>query len=443
MPQQSSLLIRNGVVVTVDAQRRLIEDGTVVIRGDRIVDVGRSDELIGRYESERTIDAQGKAILPGLVDTHVHSYLTRGIGDDLPLEPWLLDVIYPKIAQLSPEDAYLGALMTYCEAIKGGTTCVNNMWRHMSRAADAAEEIGIRATLSCLVADESEHLETLEANEHLVREKHGAAGGRIRAWIGVEWVPIIATELLPKARELANQYGVGIHIHLNESLGELEMSKKRHGKRSMELAYDVGILGPDCIAVHCVWLTRREIRMLKETGTSVSHNPVSNAKIGVGIAPLPELLAAGVNVALGHDGAASNNSRDMFEVMKWAALVHRADRADASVTNATQVLEMATINGARALGLEDEIGSIEKGKKADLILLDLDSPHMTPVLLGSHGNVMSNLVYAAHGEDVDTVIIDGRIVMESRKMLTVDETQLKKEVNLASRNLVSRIFTDS
>lgn len=438
--EQVSLIVENSMIVTMDGARRIIESGSIAIREDRIVYVGEKASLAGAYHADRIIDGQGKAVLPGLVDLHFHSYLTRGIDDDKPLDRWLLDVIYPKVRALTPEEAYLGALVSYCEAVKSGTTCVNDMWKHMSSAAKAAELVGVRANLSGLVADDSEGLETLEANERLFREKHGTAGGRVHVLFGIEWLPLISLETVARVRQLANHYGARIHIHLNESLSELAMVQKRHGKRPVEFAYDMGILSPDCVAAHCVWLTKREIALLKETGTHVSHNPVSNAKIGCGIAPVPELIAEGVNVGLGHDGAASNNSRDMFEVMKWAALVHRADRADASVMPAGRVLEMATLNGARALGLHEEIGSIEVGKKADLVLIDLSSLHLTPIIRGRHGNLLSHLVYSTHGDDVDTVIIDGRMVMEGRRILTVDEERVKNEVNEASRKLVDRVF---
>lgn len=440
MTESTTTVVRDALIVTMDPARRIIERGSILIRDDRIAKISTADAEIRAWRAGSTIDARDKVVMPGLVDLHFHTYLTRGVSDDLPLDTWLSKIIYPKIRQITPDEVYVGALMSYCESIKSGTTCVNDMYKHMTRAADAAEEIGIRATLSGLVADESECLETIENNERLVREKHGRAGGRIRAFIGVEWVPIASRELMLRARELADRYGVGIHTHLHESRSELELSQARHGKRPIELAYETGVLGPDCIAAHCVCLTNDEIALLKRTGTHVSHNPVSNAKLGCGVAPVPELLSAGVNVGLGHDGATCNNTRDLFEVMKWAALVHRAHRADASLMSAGQVLEMATLNGARALGLADSIGSVEEGKKADLILLRLDSPHLTPLILGPHSNLLSHLAYSAHGDDVDTVIIDGRLVMKERRLLTIDEPKLVAEVNEKGRKLISRLF---
>ena len=438
MAKNGSTLVTGGAVVTMDGKRRIIEKGAVAIQDDRIIDVGTVEEVGKKHQASEIINAQGNAILPGLVDLHFHTSLSRGVSDDLPLDTWLFDFYYPEIRTITPDEVYVASLMSYCEAIKSGTTCVNDMYRHMIRAADAAEKIGIRADLCCMVTDESEAVETLENNETLVREKHGAAAGRVRTRFGIEWTPVVSEEQLRKVRPLADKHGVGIHIHLNESLDELELCKKRHGRRSVELAYDMGILGPDCVAAHCVWLTSKEIKLFKETGTSVSHNPVSNGKLGSGISPVPELLAAGVTVGLGHDAAVCNNARDIFETMKFASLIHRAERADASLMPAATVLEMATINGARALGLEKEIGSIEKGKKADLILLDLGNPHMTPMLYGRHSNLISNIVYSANSSDVETVIIDGNLVMENRKVLTVDEAELRAQTNQTCRDVLDR-----
>lgn len=439
MGRNGTIVVTGGTVVTMDGARRIIDNGAVAISDGRIAEVGTAEQVGKAHRAQKVIDAQGKAILPGLVDLHYHTSLSRGVADDLPLDAWLMEFYYPEVRSITPDEVYLAALMSYCESIKSGTTCINDMYRHMIRAGDAAEKIGVRVELSCLVADESEGIETPESNERVVIEKHGTAGGRVRARFGVEWTPIISEEQLRKVRPLADKHGVGIHIHLNESLDELELSKKRHGRRSVELAYDMGILGPDCVAAHCVWLTRKEIKLIKETGTSVSHNPVSNGKLGSGISPVPELLAAGVTVGLGHDAAVCNNARDIFETMKFAALIHRAERADASLMPAATVLEMATINGARALGLDKEIGSIEKGKKADLILLDLDNPHMTPMLYGRHSNLISNIVYSARSSDVQTVIIDGNLVMEDRKVLTVDEAELRAQVNEVCQKVLDRV----
>ncbi|MHA1614303.1 MAG: amidohydrolase [Candidatus Thorarchaeota archaeon] len=432
------LVIENAVIVSMNRNQTVYENGAVVIQGNKILDVGNSEDIVGRYKADQIIDGEKKLVLPGLIDLHVHSALTRGISDALPLEPYLTDFWYPLNKSLKPEEAYAAALLTYGEAIKSGCTCVNDQYRHMIQCSEAAERIGIRAILSSNAADDSEGLDTLHDNEQLVLKKNGAANGRIQTRFGVEWVPISSIEFLTKVKELAEKYEVGVNIHLNESLGEIELAKKRHGKRPIELAHDLGILGPNCIAVHCVWVTDREIEMLRYTGTSVAHAPGSNSKLGVGISPIIEMINAGINIGLGHDSVETNNSGDMFEAMKLASVLQRASRADSSVMPPEQVLEMATVNGAKALGVEKEIGSIEPGKKADIIIVDLNKLRLTPVVLGPHFNLYSHLVYATHGDDVDTVIIDGRIVMKNRKLVYVKEEEIINNAQEAVKSVIER-----
>lgn len=433
-------LIKNGILVTMDPERRIFEDGAVLVKDDRIAAVGKTEEVVKEAKIvDVTIDARRKAIMPGLIDLHYHTAIARGVSDGLPLGTYLETFWYPKLQNLKPEEAYWAAMMTYGEAIKSGTTTANDMYRHMIKCGEAAETLGIRAVLSCDCADASEKLDTLKDNEEVVRVMHGRANGRIQVRIGVEWVPISSLEFLSQVREVANRNKVGIHIHLNESLGELEESKRKFGRRPVELAYDLGILGPDCVAAHCVWLTHREIRLLKETNTPVSHDPGSNAKLGNGICPVPELLVAGITVGLGHDDSEVNNTVDMFEAMKLASVIHRANRVDASLMQPEVVLEMATINGAKALQMEKEIGSIESGKKADMILVDLHKLRLTPIILGKHLNIISHLVYAAHGDDVDTVLIDGKVVMKDRVIQTFSEDEIIEKATQACKNVLQRI----
>jgi 5-methylthioadenosine/S-adenosylhomocysteine deaminase len=255
--------------------------------------------------------------------------------------------------------------------------------------------------------------------------------------VGIEWLPLASEELLRDARALADELGTGIHIHLNESLSEVEISKKMFGRRPTEVAYDNGILGPDCIAAHCVWLSDNEMALMRETGTQISHNPSSNAKLGNGIARLPEMLAAGINVGLGHDAAECNNSRDMFEVMKFASLLHRASRVDAGLQQARDVVRMATRNGARALG--HETGQLVAGQKADVILIDTNSTMFTPLMPGSADHVFSHLVFAANGSCVDTTIVDGKVLMEGRRIVTIDEDEVIREANRAFQEVEGRM----
>ena len=435
----SSTLINHGILVTMDPQRTIYEDGAVMVQDDRIVAAGKSEDVSKKMKPDVIIDAKNKVIMPGLIDLHYHTAIARGVSDGLPLGTYLETFWYPKLRNLKPDEAYWAAMLTYAEAIKSGTTTANDMYRHMIECGKAAEVLGIRAVVSCDCADASEKLDTLKDNEEVVKAMHGRANGRIQARIGVEWVPISSYEFLSQVREVANRNKVGIHIHLNESLGEVETSKKKFGKRPVELAYDLSILGPDCVAAHCVWLTPLEIRLLKETGTPVSHDPGSNAKLGNGICPVPELLAAGVNVGLGHDDTECNNTLDMFEAMKLASVIHRAHRVDSTLLPSEQILEMATRNGAKGLQMEKEIGSLEVGKKADLITVDLHKLRLTPLIYGKQLNVLSHLVYAAHGDDVDTVIIDGKIIMQARVIKTFSEDEIIDKATNACKNVLSRI----
>ena len=437
------IIIKNGTVVTMNDPGDVLFDGAIVLEGDRVADVGSTADVLARHRPDgaRVIDATGKAVLPGLIDLHYHTALGKGWSDHLPLWEYLDTCWYPIIRALDYDAAYWAALASYSESIKCGVTTVNDMYRQLIALADAAEEIGIRAVLSNDVADPEHNLDTLDDNKEAFQAKHGAANGRIEVYVGIEWLPLASEELLRDARLLADELGTGIHIHLNESLTEVENSKQRFGRRPTEVAYDTGILGRNCVAAHCVWLSDAEIALMRETGTQVSHNPTSNAKLGNGIARLPEILRAGINVGIGHDAAECNNSRDLFEVMKFASLMHRASRVDASLQQAGDVLRMATRNGARALG--HQTGQLAPGSKADVILVDLQSPMFTPLMPGNAEHLFSHLVFAANGSCVDTTIIDGKIVMENRQLTTVDEQKVLREANAAFRRVLDRMVVPS
>ena len=436
------LIIKNGIVVTIDKDFRIIEDGSIVIQGNRIIAIGETKDIEKEHKGDTVIDAKGKAVLPGLVNLHYHSHtLTRGVADrllqDVPSEKFIVDFYYPLIEAMKPADVYAGASLGYVEAVKTGTTCLNDIYRHPIALADAAKDVGVRAVIASEAADLIKG-ETLKDNEKAFLEKHNSANGRIKIWFGVEWVTVCSPEFLVKARELANKYKTGIHTHLNESLGEVEGCKKKYGKRPTEHMYDLGVLGEDCVASECVWLNDKEIGILKETGTHVAYCPAYNMKGGNGIARVPDIISAGINVGLGTDGFF--NSLDMFESMRHGTFVQRAVKLDRSLVPFDQVLKMATINGAKALGMEKEIGSIEPGKKADLILIDLKSIKFEPLLLGKYSNLIPNLTYAANGSDVETVLIDGKIVMENREMKTVDEEKVIEQARRSALSLLDKVL---
>jgi 5-methylthioadenosine/S-adenosylhomocysteine deaminase len=435
MPEKT--IFEHATIVTMDSERRIFEEGAVVVEGKRILQVGDNDVIKKGHKADHIIDSRRKVLLPGLVSLHFHSdNFSRGVGEHMGLEEWLGTIYYPMLRAMTPEDSYWAAMLAYAEAVRGGTTCVNDMYRHLGSCAKAAEAVGLRAVLSSEAADLIEGQETLKDNENAFRDIDGKADGRIRVWFGVEWIPVCSKEFLAETRELADRYHTGIHIHLNESKAEVELSSKKYGLRPVELAYDQGVLGSDCVAAHCVWLSDKEIKLLKDTRTHVAHCPVSNAKLGNGVARTYEMVKIGINVGLGPDDAPCNNNVDMFETMKYASLFQKATLMDASVLPAAKVLEMATHNGARALGLENQIGRIESGMKADIILVDMNTPRLTPVHFGDNLNVIQHLVYAAHGDDVDTVMIDGRMVMKERKLVAVDEQEVIDKATQASRRVI-------
>jgi 5-methylthioadenosine/S-adenosylhomocysteine deaminase len=295
----------------------------------------------------------------------------------------------------------------------------------------------MRAVLCNDIAIDEENLDTLADTEEAYREIQKTDDGLVEVRVGLEWLPLASEDLLRECRELANELGIGMHIHLSESMSEVEICETMYGKRPTEVAYDTGLLGPDCIAAHCVWMTDSDIALLKETGTQVSHNPTSNAKLGNGVARLPEMLEAGLNVGLGHDAAECNNSRDMFQVMKWSSLIHRATRVDASLQQAPDVLRMATRNGASALG--HNTGELSAGKLADVILIDINNQYFTPLMPESKEHLYSHLVFSAEGSCVDTSIVNGRIVRRSKEFLDVDEEEIRAKANEAFRGALNRM----
>jgi 5-methylthioadenosine/S-adenosylhomocysteine deaminase len=438
MPKR--IAITHALVLPLDDAHSMIVDGAVVIDGDRIVDVGPSEQVMARLSApvQRVVDATGKAVMPGFVDLHYHTALAKGWNDNLPLKEWLDACWYPMVRALDREGAYWAALLSYSDSIRCGVTTVNDMYRQVEALADAATEIGIRAVLSNDVADTEFGLDTLDDARRVLETKQGTANGRIQIRVGVEWLPVASPALLKGVRALADEFGAGIHIHLNESLSEIELAKKRFGGlRPLEAAYEHGLLGDDCVAAHCIWLTDRELEMLARTGTHVSHNPVANAKLGNGVARVLDLVAAGINVGLGHDCAECNNSRDMFQNMKFASLLQRVTHTDAQLMQPAQVLHMATRAGA--LALKQPTGEIAVGKKADLILIDLNNHMFTPLMPGNRNHLYSHLVFSAQRGCVDSTIVDGRFIMENRMLLTVDESEILTQANHHFQMIAARI----
>ena len=427
-----SILIRNATIVTLNRDGDIYHDGYVLVRDGRIVSAGQGsvpDVAVGR-----TVDASGLVVMPGLVDLHFHTDIERGgYSESLEVEEALFQHWYPMMRNLDAETAYAGALHSYVRALRGGTTTVNDMFRHVESLARAARTVGIRATLSSLVARPEDGLDVLEDNLAAFHACAEQPDDLVRVVVGIEWIPLATAGMLREAARMATEVGTGLHIHLSESQQEVETCRQVFGARPVRVAYDHGLLGPSTVAAHCVWLTDEDISMIAETGTHVSHNPAANSKLGEGIAPARSLLEAGVNVGLGHDSTEGNNTMDMFDVMRTAAYLQRALYADPMLMPAGQVLRMATANGARALDVD--AGVIESGRKADLILVEAETEFFDTRSAAYRANVVPRMVFATNGNMVQTVIVDGRIVMEDRVIKTVDEAEVAER----ARDAVARL----
>ncbi len=429
----ADIIIKNGYILTMDPAQDDIKRGVVVIEDGIITQVSESTD----ETADTVIDAKGGVVMPGLVNTHTHAGMTlfRGYADDLTLSDWLKNHIWPAEAQLTDNDLYMGTKLACLEMIRSGTTAFVDMYIHVDRVARAVEESGMRAALSygmIDLGDETRAESELKEGRRFVKEWNGRADGRITTMYGPHAPNTCSREFLMKVKEQAKQDNAKIHIHVLETEAELNQMKEQFGMCSVNMLDEIDFLDNDVIAAHCVWLSDGDMDILNERGVNVSHNPVSNMKLASGIAPVPKMLARGVNISLGTDGCASNNNLNMFEEMKTAALLHKVDTSDPTVLPAQQVLEMATVNGARAMGINS--GMLKVGCMADVIIVDMDKPHLTP-----RYNVASHLVYSASGADVRTTIVNGKVLMDDYKVLSMDEQTVMEKAKDAALNLVLRV----
>lgn len=424
------IVIASGTIITMDPCKTTLEAGNVVIKGGMIIAVEAGDALKGRFRAKETIDATGKIVMPGLINAHTHAAMAlfRGLADDLPLQEWLEKHIWPAEAKyMNAEGVRLGALLAIAEMIRSGTTTFNDMYLFENEVAEVAREAGIRAVVGEGLLDfptpnKQTPQEGLQYTEWLIEKwRHEPL---IKVAVAPHSCYACSPEVLKAAKTISEKYLVPFHIHLSETKKEAEDMRKKYGLTPVAYLESLDVLGDAVIAAHCIHLTEEDIQLITRRKVGVAHNPESDMKLASGVAPIPALLAAGAKVALGTDGPASNNNLDMFAEMDTAAKLHKVFRDDPTVMEARVVLEMATIGGARVLGLEERIGSIEKGKRADVIVIDLNKPHLVPLY-----NPYSQVVYAAGGGDVETVIIEGRVVMGKRKLLTLDEEKLIRNVH--------------
>ena len=428
-----SLIVTNGTVVTMDAGRRVISPGAVAVDGRDIAGVDTAEAIAARFTAAETIDAGGQVIMPGLINTHTHApmVLYRGLADDLALMEWLQKYIFPAEARtVTPEFVRTGTRLAVLEMIASGTTTYVDMYYFEEEIAKVTRDAGLRGVLGQTiiqfpVADAKTPAEGLARAEAFVKE-----------WKGDELiVPAVAPHsmytldaaTLKAARALATREGVPVVIHLAETRDEVTIARDKHRRTPVAYLESIGLLGPRTIAAHGVWLSADDIRVLARRHVGVAHNPESNMKLASGTAPVPAMRTARVPVGLGTDGAASNNDLDMFEAMRQAALLHKLTSNDPRAIPAPAAIEMATIEGARAIGMDRQIGSLEPGKRADLIVVSLAAARQTPVY-----DPLSHLVYATRGDDVRTTVVNGRILMRDRRVLSLDEGRVLADARAAA-----------
>ena len=427
--REVDLIITGKKALLLDSNNTCLDRASVAIHEDEIVAVGPTEKITKQYKAKKTIKSKDSLIMPGFVNCHTHAAMTcfRGIADDLEMMDWLNNYIFPdEVKNVNKELAYWGSLLATAEMIKSGTTTFCDMYIFEDETARAAKTAGMRCLIGEVLFDFP------SPNFKTTAEGIAYTKMLIEKWKDDPLVNIIiephslytcSPALLIEAKKLADNYHVPLGFHLLENSAEKKQLKEKFGKSAVSFLKDIGCLDEHIIAFHCVCFSEEDIKLFAEHGCKISHNPASNMKLASGVAPVPDMLKAGITVGLGTDGCASNNNLDMIKEMSTAAKLHKVARLDPTVMDARTVVRMATIEGAKALGMEKTIGSLEAGKKADIIIIGLNEPHLTPIY-----SEYSHLVYAMSGADVDTVLINGKVVMENRKLLTINETDVMQKV---------------
>ena len=428
-----SLVIANGIVITVDGSRRILNPGSVAINGSDIIGIDTPEAIAEHFKARDTIDAAGKVVMPGLINTHGHAAMVmyRGLGNDLALMDWLQKYIFPAEAKtVSPEFVRIGTRLALLEMIQSGTTMYADMYYFEEEVARVTKEAGLRGVLGQTVIefpvpDAKTPADALKRAEAFAKDFAGDE--LITPSIAPHAVYTLDAATLTAASDLAKKLNIPLQIHLAETQAEIGMSQERHKMRPVAFLDSLKFWAPITIGAHGVWISPDEIQVLKQRNVGISNNPESNMKLASGTAPVVGYRAAGVDVGLGTDGAASNNDLDMFEAMRQAAFQQKLVTMDPRAISAPEALELATIGGARVLGQQARIGSLEHGKRADLIIVNMDRPRQAPLF-----DAVAQIVYVSRGDDVDTTIVNGRILMRGRRMLTLNEARVLAEARKAA-----------
>jgi len=427
-PRQVSLVVANGIVVTVDGSNRILNPGSVAVDGGNIVAVDAPENIRRQFRARETIDAAGQVVMPGLVNTHTHApmVLFRGLADDLALEDWLTKYIFPAESKtVSPDFVRAGTRLAALEMIESGTTTFTDMYYFEEEIAKETKAAGLRGVLGETViqfpvADAKTPAEALTRTEAFIKAFENDA--LITPAVAPHAIYTNDTPTLKAARELSVRYHVPTLIHVAETQAEAMTARERGFPTVVSYLESLGFLGPGVVAAHAVWVNDADMALLKTRGVGVSHNPESNMKLASGIAPVKAYLAADVAVGLGTDGAASNNDLDMFEAMRTASFLAKVATSDPTAVGANTALRMATIGGARVLGMEKQIGSLEPGKRADLIIVSMSAARQSPMY-----DPVSHLVYVTRGDDVQTTIVNGKVLMRNKRVLTLDRAAVLRE----------------
>lgn len=424
------IIVKADQIVTQNKKRQIIKNGSIIIEKDLIKDIGPTEEILKKYKNKikKIIQIDRGVAMPGLINTHSHlaMSLLRGYADDLPLEKWWFEKIYPIESKFTRKDIYFGSLLGGIEMVKSGTTTFIDFYYFIDETAKTTEQLGLRANLGIAVLDVKTFAfknagQILAETEKIIKKYQ--KNPLIQISLAPHMFQTLSLASYIKCHKLAQKYGILLQTHLAETKAEINFCLEKYGKRPTRLLAENKILSEKTLVAHCCHLDNEDIKLLSSNSANISHCPISNQKLSSGAMPLSKLLKAGINISLGTDGASSNNNLDMFEEMKFAALKHKLIEKNPVIADAQIILDMATINGAKAIGKKNELGSLEIGKKADIIILDFNQPHLLPL-----HNVISNLVYSANGADVQTVIVNGKIIMENREIKTINEQKFLEKI---------------
>jgi cytosine/adenosine deaminase-related metal-dependent hydrolase len=453
-----SILVKNGYLLTLNPKREIFSDGSIYIENDSIVEIGKTEDLKG-HKAELVIDARNKIVMPGLIATHTHlaQALIRGCADDVALVDWLKKYVWVLQGNFTKDDGRVSAELCMAEMIRTGTTsfveCMIHTRYGFDGIAKAVERVGMRGALSKIIMDSTGYADSadimypgmvedadacLRETDEMYTKWHGKANGRIQVWYGLRSLGAVTSDLFKDVARRSREKQTRMTMHLGEVVDDVRYVKDNYGTNLSTFARDHDLLGPDMVFAHGIHFEDDELKVLAETKSNISHCPASNMKLASGFAKIPQMLKAGVPVSLGCDGGPSNNTYDLVREMRLAALIHKSYVKDPLVVTAEQAVEMATLGGAVAMGIDEKVGSLEEGKLADLILINLHELGLTP-----HTNPVSNLVYSGSGEYVDTVIVNGRLLMQDKQLLTLDEERVMRNAREHSTALMERAGIDN